>query len=157
MQHLFSLLTHLQVSWLALAISLVTLILKLLEYRTKLAISQVYITEVLGGTQKVILTLSNESLHAVSITALEFENCNLETFKPKFGNYVVWSNESYTRYTDILPITFAPNESKLLIFEIDSIKVQPFSKIKISTVKKSFNLKDFNQSNISLDSLVTIR
>ncbi|MDF8373627.1 hypothetical protein NBT14_05910 [Weissella paramesenteroides] len=149
--------THFNVAWLALAISLITLILKIREYKTKLSISNIYVTEIIGNTQKIILMLSNESSHPVSVIDLAFETFDLEVFKPKFGNYPVWSSKSYVRYTDILPVTFAPNESKLLIFEIDNAQVRRFSQFKISTVNHTFKLEVPNQSNISLDKLTTIR
>ena len=88
---------------------------------------------------------------------LKFETSNSELFTPQFGNYKVWYNDSYVRYTDILPVTFAPSESKLLIFEIDNTNEREFSTVKVSTVKKTYTLRVVSQSNISIDRLVTIR
>lgn len=153
----FSWITHLQVAWLALAVSMVTLLLQLWDYRTKLAVPKIYVTEIVAGTQKIIMMLSNVSSHPVSVTDLKFETSNSERFTPQFGNYKVWSNDSYVRYTDILPVTFAPSESKLLIFEIDNAHEREFSTIKVSTVKKTYTLRVVSQSNISIDRLVTIR
>lgn len=153
----FSWITHLQVAWLALAVSMVTLLLQLWDYRTKLAVPKIYLTEIVAGTQKIIMMLSNASSHPVSVTDLKFETSNSELFTPQFGNYKVWSNDSYVRYTDILPVTFAPSESKLLIFEIDNAHEREFSTVKVSTVKKTYTLRVVSQSNISIDRLVTIR
>ncbi|WP_195331978.1 hypothetical protein [Weissella cibaria] len=153
----FSWITHLQVAWLALAVSMVTLLLQLWDYRTKLAVPKIYVTEIVAGTQKIIMMLSNVSSHPVSVTDLKFETSNSERFTPQFGNYKVWSNDSYVRYTDILPVTFAPSESKLLIFEIDNAHEREFSTVKVSTVKKTYTLRVVSQSNISIDRLVTIR
>lgn len=154
---LFSWFSHLSVSWFAFAVSLITLVLRFWDYRTNLVVSQIYVTNSIGNTQKVILMLSNASYHPVSITDLTFKTSDLECFKPKFGNYKVWSDKSYVRYTDILPVTLERNESKLLIFEIDNDHKCVFSKIKVSTVKKTYTLTVANQSSISLDRLVTIR
>ena len=145
------------IALIALTVSLVTLILKIRDYRTKIVVPNVYMTAPINGTQKIVLVVYNESSHPVSITDLTFQTYDLENLKPKFGNYKIWSNGSYTRYTDVLPITFSQNESKLMIFEVDNRNFRRLSIIKISTVKKTFKLKVANQTKISKDSLVKIR
>ena len=145
------------ISLIALTISFVTLILKIRDYRTKIVVPNIYMTAPINGTQKIVLVVSNESSHPVSITDLTFQTYDLEDLKPKFGNYKIWFNDSYTRYTDVLPITFSQNESKLMIFEVDNSNFRRLSIIKIFTVKKTFKLKVTNQTKISKDSLVKIR
>lgn len=145
------------ISLIALTISLVTLILKIRDYRTKIVVPNIYMTAPINDTQKIVLVVSNESSHPVSITDLTFQTYDLEDLKPKFGNYKIWSNDSYTRYTDVLPITFSQNESKLMIFEVDNSNFRRLSIIKVFTVKKTFKLKVANQTKISKDSLVNIR
>lgn len=145
------------VAWLALAISAVTLILKLMDYRTKIAIPNIYVSDILGNTQKIILVLSNESAHPISITELTLKTGGSKIFKPKFGNFEVWSDSSYEKYTDILPVTLASHESKLLMFEIDNSEIIYFSKLKVSTVTRTFTLRILNQDKISVDTLTTIR
>lgn len=145
------------ISLIALTISLVTLILKIRDYRTKIVVPNIYMTAPINGTQNIVLVVSNESSHPVSITDLTFQTYDLEDLKPKFGNYKIWSNGSHVRYTDVLPITFSQNESKLMIFEVDNRNFRQLSIIKIFTVKKTFKLKVANQTKISKYLLANIR
>lgn len=129
----------------------------MIDYRTKIAIPNIYVSDILGNTQKIILVLSNESAHPISITELTLKTRGSKIFKPKFGNFKVWSDSSYEKYTDILPVTLASHESKLLMFEIDNSEIIYFSKLKVSTVTRTFTLRILNQDKISVDTLTTIR
>ncbi|TGE53381.1 hypothetical protein C6P18_02440 [Weissella confusa] len=137
------------IALIALTVSLVTLILKIRDYRTKIVVPNVYMTAPINGTQKIVLVVSNESSHPVSITDLTFQTYDLENLKPKFGNYKIWSNGSYSRYTAVLPITFSYNESKLIIFEVDNRTFRCLFVIQICKVYKTCNTKHSNQTIIS--------